>query len=92
MAQEATQTNTGLSHRLDALLKENRIDDPEELIRVLDVISEKLKMLENHDVPSADKKTVSGNASPPEMKECTFKDMCYTARFKAGSCPCELKK
>ncbi len=62
----------------------------EEMVKNLELISAKLKALEENHAPepSANQSVDSESA---QTIDCSFADTCYTAKHKMGSCPCELQ-
>jgi hypothetical protein len=55
-------------------------DSEPDKLRLLEAMSEKLKLLENNKAALSIRKE----------DDCYFKDDCYIAKSKMGSCPCEL--
>ncbi len=86
MIREGFRANSNLASDLH----ECGADRETELVHALDLLSEKLKLLENKDL------RLNENANsvdkPADETPCNFKDTCYTARFNMGSCPCELRR
>ena len=78
--QEGLKTDKNLTNKLDNLLNEYSFDKME-MFKILDALSEKLKLLENRGAPNV-----------KEEDNCSFKHTCYIAKTKLGLCPCELYK
>ncbi len=62
----------------------------EEMIKNLELLSVKLKALEENHVPEPNANQ-SINSESTENIDCNFVDTCYAAKHKMGSCPCELQ-
>ncbi len=62
----------------------------EEMIKNLELLSSKLKVLEEKHgpMPSANQ---SLDSESGQIVDCNFADTCYAAKHKMGSCPCELQ-
>ena len=80
MMQESFKIGNLLTNKLDDFLSEHSFDKETDLLKILEALSEKLKLLENKkDTPNF-----------TEKDNCNFKHTCYVSKSKMGSCPCEL--
>ncbi len=86
--QEGFKSGTNSSDKFNQLLNEYTIEDQTDVIKLLEILAEKINQLENKG------NNFSGNKILPGFKadnlNCRFKDSCYTAKYSMGSCPCEL--
>lgn len=94
MVQEGFRSDMNLSGKLDDKLDElfnaYNLGKETDLVKILGLFSEKLKLLESkEDTPV---KKGSSAFATLDVSVCNFKDKCYTARFNMGSCPCELRR
>ncbi len=91
MSREATQPDPRAPHRYyDALLREYNVGRPDDMVQIFDVLSEKLRLLRSQDMPAQETEKAPDETAE-EMVECAFKETCYAAKSKTGSCPCELQ-
>ena len=79
-----------LDDKLDELFNAYNLGKETDLVKILGLFSEKLKLLENKEDTPVKKGTSALIAL--DVSCCDFKDTCYTARFNMGSCPCELRR
>ncbi len=68
----------------------NSAEFDEELIKNLELLSAKLKGLEENHAPEPNANR-SVDSESTQTIDCSFADTCYTAKHKMGSCPCELQ-
>jgi hypothetical protein len=79
-----------LTDKFDDLLNDQNIDHMD-LVRILDALSEKLRLLETKQETSTNlNQKISPSETALDTLTCNFKHTCYTAKFNMGSCPCEL--
>jgi len=80
--QEGFKKDNLLTNNLRDTLGDQSLNKETDLLKTLEALSEKLKLLE------------SKNQSPhsAEKENCNFKRTCYAAKSQMGSCPCELYK
>lgn len=78
--QESLKIDRNLTNKHDYSLNNYGLSNETELLRILEALSEKIKILENIETTSNETK----------INDCNFKDDCYVAKSKMGSCPCEL--
>ncbi len=70
---------------------EQNFDVKAELIRSIEVLSEKLAQLENKEANNPSGKAGSFKGPKDEI-DCSFMSTCYTAKHDMGQCPCELRR
>jgi hypothetical protein len=63
--------------------KEFSFEREAELVRTIENLSEKLKILEDLE---------ASKSSETNAADCRFMFSCYTAKHKMGTCPCELRR
>jgi hypothetical protein len=77
---ESFKIDKNLTNKLDNLDDDLNFDRETKVLKLLEALSEKIKLLEN-----------KGNTSNVTKKDnCDFKHTCYVAKSKMGPCPCEL--
>ena len=89
MNREGFRSDANLTDKFDDLLNDQSIDRTD-LVQILDVLSEKLKLLETKQETSNLNQRIAPSETALDALTCNFKHTCYTARFNMGSCPCEL--
>lgn len=67
------------------------LDREEELLTTIELLSAKLKMLEEKESNGAVNEDSSGGAAANSV-DCSFAGTCYGAKNKMGPCPCELRR
>ena len=77
---EGFKPDKNLTNKPDNLLDEYSFDKEAEMSKILDALSEKIKLLENKEAA----------LNVKENDNCNFYHTCYVAKTKMGSCPCEL--
>ena len=90
MAAGRFESTPSLKDKRERFLSNENPDKENELLKMLDELSEKLKQLENNKNLST--KTRSPFSLGFENSNCDFKHTCYAAKFNMGSCPCELRQ
>ncbi len=80
-----------LANRVDKFLDETGIDNKDDLLKALEILSEKLHRLESARDAELTKKIPLKSLANDEV-DCSFIESCYAAKSKTGNCPCELRR
>ena len=89
MAREGTVAERNFNQAKRIFDDEKSMEEEDELTKTLDAISEKLKLIEDSCIKDENKNLPVNEDE--DTVDCKFSDTCYAARFKMGTCPCELK-
>ena len=89
MVEEGFKAKPSLAEKLDLGLNDSNLEREFEILKILDNLSEKLKVLEKKESSFSPK--LNNLVKPPVASfTCSFEHTCYAAKFGMGSCPCEL--
>jgi hypothetical protein len=80
--QEGFKKDNLLKNNLRDALGDQNLNTETDLLKTLEALSQKLKLLESKNQPP----------HSAEKENCNFKHTCYAAKSQMGSCPCELYK
>jgi hypothetical protein len=67
------------------------LEREEELLTTIELLSAKLKVLEEKESNRVVDKDSSGDSAANSV-DCSFASTCYGAKNKMGPCPCELQR
>ncbi len=90
MAKEDFEGNLNPSRVYRISTHGNSAGFEEEMVKNLELLSAKLKALEENHVPEPSANQ-SADSESAQTIDCSFAETCYTARNKMGGCPCELQ-